>query len=73
MGPDCYENPLIAQAAGELTTALADGVARFDASDLMPPSVGSGEFWNGMNNYTNNGPDNLDDVLPAIDDAWPSG
>lgn len=71
VGPDCYENPLIAQAAGALTTALADGVARFDASDLMPPAVGSGEFWNGMNNYTNDGPDNLDDVLPAIDAAWP--
>lgn len=69
----CYENPLIAQGAEALTTALQDGVARFDASDLMPPTVGSGEFWNGMNELTNDGPGNLDRILPAIDAAWPAG
>jgi alpha-glucoside transport system substrate-binding protein len=72
VGPDCYDNQLIAQAVDPLVTALEEGVARFDASDLMPPAVGSGEFWNGMNNYTNNGPDNLDSVLESIDAAWPS-
>lgn len=71
VGGDCYDNPLIAQAADTLTTALKDEVARFDGSDLMPPAVGSGEFWNGMNNYTNNGPDNLDSVLERIDAGWP--
>lgn len=70
VGPDCYDNELIAQAADSLTTALKDEVARFDASDLMPPEVGSGEFWNGMNNYTNNGPDNLDQVMADIDAAF---
>jgi alpha-glucoside transport system substrate-binding protein len=69
---DCYANELISQAAETLSEALANEVARFDASDLMPPAVGSGEFWNGMNNYTNNGPDNLDSVLESIDAAWPS-
>lgn len=72
VGPECYDNPLIAQAAGELVEALRDGVARFDASDLMPPAVGSGEFWNGMNSFTNNGPDNLDQVVASIDAAWPA-
>lgn len=68
----CYSNEIIQQAAGVIQEALNDGVARFDASDLMPPAVGSGEFWNGMNNYTDNGPDNLGEVLPAIDAAWPT-
>lgn len=72
VSPDCYQDPLISQAVEPLTGALRDGVARFDASDLMPPAVGSGEFWNGMNNYTNNGPDNLDAVLQSIDAAWPA-
>jgi alpha-glucoside transport system substrate-binding protein len=67
----CYENEIIQQAAGIIQEALNEGVARFDASDLMPPAVGSGEFWNGMNNYTDNGPDNLQEVLSAIDAAWP--
>ncbi len=71
-GPDCYVNPLLSQAAEALTTAIGEGTARFDASDLMPPAVGSGEFWNGMNNYTNNGPDNLQQVLSSIDAAWPA-
>ena len=72
VGPDCYDDPLIASAVEPLVEALQEGVARFDASDLMPPAVGSGEFWNGMNNYTNNGPDNLDQVLQSIDAAWPA-
>lgn len=68
----CYENELIRQAAEPLQTSLEEGVARFDASDLMPPEVGSGEFWAGMNAYTDNGPDNLQEVLQSIDAAWPS-
>ncbi len=67
----CYENEIVGQAAGIIQDALNEGVARFDASDLMPPAVGSGEFWTGMNNYTNEGPDNLGEVLEAIDAAWP--
>ncbi len=70
VGADCYDNELIAQAAGTLNEALNSGQARFDGSDLMPPEVGSGEFWNSMNNYTDNGPDNLDDVLASIDAAF---
>lgn len=70
---DCYDNPLIAQAADSLITALQDGTARFDGSDLMPPAVGSGAFWTGMNDYTDNGPDNLDQVLPQIDAAFEGG
>jgi alpha-glucoside transport system substrate-binding protein len=72
VGPDCYDDPLISQAVAPLVEALDQEVARFDASDLMPPAVGSGEFWNGMNAYTNTGPDNLGSVLESIDAAWPA-
>lgn len=70
VGADCYDNELIAQAAGTLNEGLNEGVARFDGSDLMPPEVGSGEFWNSMNNYTDNGPDNLEQVLADVDAAF---
>ena len=73
VGPDCYtNNELVAQAVEPLIESLQAGEARFDASDLMPPAVGSGAFWTGMNDYTNNGPDNLQSVLSSIDSAWPS-
>ncbi|MPZ53446.1 MAG: extracellular solute-binding protein, partial [Acidimicrobiia bacterium] len=73
VGSDCYNSELLGQAAGTLTEALANDVARFDASDLMPPEVGGGSFWTGMNAYTDNGPDNLEQVLSDIDAAWPGG
>lgn len=71
VGPECYDNELIAQAVEPLIGALQAGEARFDASDLMPPAVGSGSFWIGMNDYTDNGPDNLEQVLADIDASWP--
>ena len=43
---------------------------RFDASDMMPGQVGTGAFWTGMVDWVNGEP--LDEVLPAIDDAWPT-
>ncbi len=43
-------------------------VFRFDASDLMPGRVGAGAFWTGMIDWVNG--DSLDEVLPAIDEAW---
>jgi alpha-glucoside transport system substrate-binding protein len=42
---------------------------RFDASDMMPGQVGTGAFWTGMVDWVNGQP--LDEVLPAIDEAWP--
>jgi alpha-glucoside transport system substrate-binding protein len=41
-----------------------DTVARFDASDLMPATVGSGSFWKGMVNWIDGTP--TDQVLSAI-------
>jgi alpha-glucoside transport system substrate-binding protein len=45
-------------------------VFRFDASDLMPASVGNGSFWTGMVDLVN-GKD-LDTVLKVIDESWPT-
>jgi len=44
-------------------------VFRFDASDVMPASVGNGSFWKGMVDLVNGTP--LEDVLKAIDESWP--
>jgi alpha-glucoside transport system substrate-binding protein len=49
---------------------LADADAiRFDASDLMPGAVGAGSFWNGVVDYISG--EDLDTVLPEIDESWP--
>lgn len=46
----------------------------FDASDLMPPSVGQGTEWSDLSNWINGGGQNptTADTLKAIDDSWPS-
>ena len=44
----------------------------FDASDLMPPSVGQGTFWTQISDWSNNNGTNTDAVLKAIDDSWPA-
>jgi alpha-glucoside transport system substrate-binding protein len=75
VGPDCYPNPVLADASQVLTAALAGegGIqAGFDASDQMPPEVGSGTFWTGMVQYMQQGPDSLEGVLKDIEDSWPS-
>ena len=43
----------------------------FDASDLMPPSVGGGSFWTGISDWANSNGTNTDTVLQAIQDSWP--
>jgi alpha-glucoside transport system substrate-binding protein len=70
VGSDCYANEILADAADILTTALEEDTGRFDASDLMPASVGSGSFWTGMVEYARGGPGNLDSVLESIQAGW---
>jgi len=58
----------------ELNRTLADWtstaeVLRFDASDLMPPEVGVGAFWDGMTAWLSGA--RLASTLAAIDAAWP--
>src|SRR5918996_2434071 len=71
VGPDCYENQILADSAAVLTEALESGTGRFDASDLMPAEVGSGSFWSGMVQYMQEGPDSLQTVLDDIEESWP--
>jgi alpha-glucoside transport system substrate-binding protein len=66
-----YLDPFQQQQGKLLATSLGAGTFRFDASDLMPASVGAGTFWTGMVEYTQNGPDNLGEVLTDIDNSWP--
>jgi alpha-glucoside transport system substrate-binding protein len=68
----CYANDILADSAEVLKAGLKSGNARFDASDLMPPAVGSGSFWTGMVQYMKGGPDSLDGILQDIEDSWPS-
>jgi alpha-glucoside transport system substrate-binding protein len=68
---DCYPNPILAGASEVLTESLSAGTGGFDASDLMPPAVGSGSFWTGMVTYMQDGPDSLQTVLDDIEASWP--
>jgi alpha-glucoside transport system substrate-binding protein len=68
----CYPSSILADAAKVLADGLLAGTARFDASDLMPPAVGSGSEWTGMVQYMKEGPDSLDGILQDIESSWPS-
>jgi alpha-glucoside transport system substrate-binding protein len=72
VGADCYVNTILADSSTILTDAIEAGNARFDASDLMPPEVGSNSFWTGMITYVQSGPDSLQGVLDDIEGSWPS-
>jgi DNA-binding SARP family transcriptional activator/ABC-type glycerol-3-phosphate transport system substrate-binding protein len=65
-----YE-PFERRQAGLINAALADDAFRFDASDLMPPPVGNGLFWDAMMTYATEGPQSLDRILAELDAAWP--
>ena len=50
---------------------LADASAfRFDGGDLQPASVGGGTFWQGIVDYVSGV--SIDEIMPAIDTAWPT-
>jgi alpha-glucoside transport system substrate-binding protein len=52
-----------------VTILQTGGPARFDASDLMPASVGSGAFWVEATSAVN-GDKSVEDALKAIDDTY---
>lgn len=62
LGADVYPDQLTRQSAQLLANAT---VFRFDGSDLMPGSVGSGAFWEGVLKYVSG--ENLDSVLRGIE------
>ncbi len=46
-----------------------EAVFRFDGSDLMPGSVGSGTFWTGMTNWITGA--STADALTLVESSWP--
>ena len=67
---DCYRDPVVALSAETVLAALEQGTARFDASDLMPSTVGAGTFWSGMNDWMRG--EELEEVFARIADSWPA-
>jgi alpha-glucoside transport system substrate-binding protein len=67
--PNCYETSSARAFATSITEALADNAFVFDASDLMPPAVGQGSFWEGMVNWTRGTSSQA--VTDAIEASWP--
>jgi DNA-binding SARP family transcriptional activator/class 3 adenylate cyclase/ABC-type glycerol-3-phosphate transport system substrate-binding protein len=57
--------------AEQVYAALAADTFRLDASDLMPPEIGAGLFWDAMMTYLEEGPESLDRILAELDAAWP--
>lgn len=72
INPNVYPDDITRQMAAFLNEA---DTFRFDASDSMPASIGSGAFWQGILDYV--GGQNVDSVLEKIernaDDAYSSG
>ncbi len=64
-------SPFERNEAELVNAALATDTFRFDASDLMPPEIGSKLFWDAMMRYAREGPESLDDILAELDAAWP--
>jgi alpha-glucoside transport system substrate-binding protein len=64
---DWYTDPVEKKIVGLVQDS---STVRFDASDLMPGSVGSGPFWKGMTDYFSGAAD-MDTILAEIDASWP--
>ncbi len=67
--PDCYESDAAKTFAEAITTALGEGTFVFDASDLMPPEVGQGSFWEAMVNWAQGA--DTQEVVEAVEASWP--
>lgn len=68
LDPAKASSPILQEAVKTLQDPAT--TFRFDGSDLMPSAVGAGSFWKGIIDWVNGTP--VDEVLPAIDSAWPS-
>jgi alpha-glucoside transport system substrate-binding protein len=68
--PNCYETESGQAFATAVTEALAANTFAFDASDLMPPSVGQGTFWTGMVDWAR-GQKSSQQVVDEIEASWP--
>jgi alpha-glucoside transport system substrate-binding protein len=68
--PSVYTDPVDALSAKYLTDPKA--TFRFDASDLMPAAVGSGQEWKSFTAWFAEG-QSIAQVAKDIDGAWPTG
>lgn len=68
LDPANASDPLLKEAVAVLQNP--ETTFRFDASDLMPGSVGAGSFWKGMVDWINGS--DTDTVLKQIESGWPS-
>jgi hypothetical protein len=68
-------NPVMGEIVKALQAAIRSDEFRLDASDEMPPEIGSDAFWTGMVRLFREGsPENLDqlslDIASEIEAAW---
>ncbi len=63
---DVYPDAVTRQQAEILANAET---VRFDGSDLMPGTVGTGTFWSGIVDFV--GGSDLEKVLDEIEESWP--
>ncbi|NEP17155.1 MAG: carbohydrate ABC transporter substrate-binding protein [Leptolyngbya sp. SIO4C1] len=63
---EVYPDPVSRKEAEFLTTAET---IRFDASDMMPGTVGTGTFWSGIVDFVAGTP--VERVLESIENSWP--
>ena len=68
--PSVYTDPVDQISAKYLTDPKA--TFRFDASDLMPAAVGSGQEWKSLTAWFAQGQSTAQ-VAKDIDGAWPTG
>lgn len=68
LDPANASDPLLQEAVKILQDPAT--TFRFDASDLMPGSVGAGSFWKGVVDWVNGS--QTDAVLKQIESGWPS-
>ena len=68
---DSLYRPFWRDQAALLDGALAADTFRYDGSDLMPPPIGDGLFWDAMLRYLDEGQRSLDAILAELDAAWP--
>ena len=66
---DCYETDANRAFAEAVAEALAANTFVFDGSDLMPPAVGQGTFWEGMVNWSRG--TSTQEVVDSIEADWP--
>jgi alpha-glucoside transport system substrate-binding protein len=69
---DWYAGSYKLQVASQVFNGASG--AGFDASDIMPPAVGTGSFWTQMDSWVNGGGTNptTDATMKAIDATWPA-